>query len=358
MIHIVALFSCILLAAAGFSAASDDADAPFSIRSDVRPTIQDFVGPSLPEDTEYVRISTSTYPLALSIVNVAIISVNTLRKCFTEAKSRGGNVFEFKRDTEKCHIASLQFPICANHTGVVDVYIQPEFISYGTSDDGVTVEELNKGVLLWSILSKPEDDYRTFRVQDPAIFNYPELMQTSNATSLQTIFTEGDRTLVEVDANILVDPFCYTKSACGVPFIYPRSPVKQTFSYLSDYCGRRLSVPSGEEVYLLSHEGIGCTPFPDIGFNRTGCRVNYRGSGGSPLKITMTYFNFVGDDKCDGFYLSVLAFYDADNWTVTKLCDDPVTEITAANPRGRIDFGGTSRSSRQKYGFVIKLSYE
>ncbi|KAF2362827.1 hypothetical protein FHG87_006421 [Trinorchestia longiramus] len=167
---------------------------------------------------------------------------------------------------------------------------------------------------------------------------------------------------VAVHRDVLADPACYTNSTCGVPFFtsYVRDDGPNTRTLiLHDVCSKRFPMRRGQVYYLLSHAGIGCKPFPTT-YPEPGCSVLFRGfERFGHLKAKVTLVDFKGTDRCEGQYLKLTTFEGFGNPQRNKfnVCRKPVNEVTTREGRIRITLGGSETITRQKYGFIIKISY-
>ncbi|KAF2362829.1 hypothetical protein FHG87_006423 [Trinorchestia longiramus] len=314
------------------------------------------LGPSFPNDTVYRSFRASLYHLALANHAGGYVNITCPEECRLNAASKGAQMFSYQAGV--CIVANLNFPLCKSRTGNISVYVQDKFLSDGTVDDNAVLGDRRSSLF-------GENPQVSFRIQNPTILQFPEFYTPLTfrqnefpATNLllpnNFVVLTNEGTLATVSDRVLVDPQCYTESSCGVPFFTSSQDVPETPLIFHNFCGKRLTLRYGNVFHLVSHDRIGCEYFPDE-YPDPFCPINYKGF--APVKIRATLVNFAGDDQCDGFTLKVISFDNLGVKNKTNLCDSHETEITALGGKGRIIFGGSAITKRNKYGFIITISY-
>ncbi|KAF2364963.1 hypothetical protein FHG87_004287 [Trinorchestia longiramus] len=311
-------------------------------------------GPSLLADAVYVPFDGlgPAFSLAMDKYDFLFLDYD---QCKANASMRGAQVWTHNETDDNCFLASLVHPVCSSYQGTSGSgFILQDHLSDGSPCDYAVLDPLRISDLLHGM---PQ---RSFRVESPTILQiggstmsmgYP---WTISEQENKIVIFPNDGSVVSTNDKILVDPACFTKSSCGVPFMTSSVATASLPSYvLHDVCGKVINIRKGPGINIFSHAGIGCKFFPDT-YPASNCFVIVRGSG--ILKIDVTLVNF-RLRTCDGFKLRVLTFSNNGTKSADHVCKEngPI-EYIASGGRTRINLvdSGTTQSW-QKYGFIINI---
>ncbi|KAF2355385.1 hypothetical protein FHG87_013859 [Trinorchestia longiramus] len=140
------------------------------MQSPVSSSNEEPFGPSLPDDTVFKLIPTSTVTAMLTVVENRRGNDETSEECQQRAILNGAHFFLFRQDY--CNYGTLLYPICSTPSGneYELLHVAEKFVTDGSPSDGAILKPLMTAQMMQSV------PHQSFRVETPTILQIPEFI--------------------------------------------------------------------------------------------------------------------------------------------------------------------------------------